>query len=193
MAKSFRQNMIELNYSENDIEKVRYVFAAFYSEFSKLIIMELLFLIINKGFEFLISVSILLLIRTNSGGLHFKHYWSCLLFSTTLLLCAIILLPAIPISKLTMILCLILCIVINYNIKPVRCIYRPAPDEKMIRNCHISTFKCIFFYLIIIYLFPMNPYLIAGFWTILLQTLQLVAANFLEKRGESNEKTYVKI
>lgn len=172
------------NYSDKDMRKIRYVYNAIFSDFSKILIMGIVFFSLNHFPEYVGSIIVLMFIRTNSGGLHFEHYIPCLLFSFLLIFCSSVLLPnLIFVDRLLIILDLIGCICISFLLEPIRCVYRPAPGKDLIKICHINTFKYIFIFLIISYVLPTNSVIISGFWTINLQMLQLIAANVLERRG----------
>lgn len=179
----------ENNYSDNDIKKIQYVLEAFLSDISKLLIMGILFYHLHYFPEYLGAVTVLMFIRTNSGGLHFKHYLTCLIFSFLLIFCSVVILPKlIIIDRLFMTAGLIGCICIIFLLEPVRCIYRPVPGKDLIRLCHINTFKYIFLFLVISYVLPPNPIITCGFWTVTLQILQLIIANILKKGGLIHEK-----
>lgn len=186
----WKQIKADNGYSDREIKQIKYVLSALFSDFSKLFLMGILFFILHKFPEYIGAVIVLLFIRTNSGGLHFNHYTTCLLFSFLLLFSSVILLPDIvTINKLFMISDLTLCIFISFLLNPVRCVYRPAPDRNLIRMCHINTFKYIFIFLILSYALPLNSVIISGFWTINLQMLQLIAANIWKKGDHWDEKT----
>lgn len=179
-------NLLEIiktknNYSNEDIKKIKYVLVALSSDISKLLIMGIIFYNLKYFPEYIGSVTILILIRTNSGGLHFYNYITCLLFSLGLIYCSAVILPnLILINRLFIIIDLVVCICISFLLEPVRCVYRPAPGMDLIRRCHINTFKYIFIFLIIAYLLPTNPVILSGFWTINFQMLQLIVANILK-------------
>lgn len=171
-----------LGYSASEMELIRYGFSVITMEASKFLIMLLLFILLDKPLEYLFSAFILVLLRTNAGGLHFPSYLSCLLFSIFFFCASCILLPhSIPISDIGMLVSLFCCIVITYLIGPVVSKERPVPTAKQAKRGKIETFKIIFFYFIIVFLFSKNNLLIVGFWTIILQTIQLIIACLLRK------------
>ena len=59
-------------------------------------------------------------------------------------------------------------------------------SEKTIRRVQGQAFVIIFFYLILMYITPESPYITAGFWVIILHTMQLIAAKLLKMKGEKN-------
>lgn len=64
---------------EPEMVVFRYLVLSFLSETSKLLILALLFH--RKIGIFLFSVLVLYLLRSTTGGMHCKRYWSCFLVS----------------------------------------------------------------------------------------------------------------
>ena len=56
-----------------EIDKIRYGLELFYGEFSKLIVMILVSLILDKFSAFLLMITLLMLIRPYIGGSHAKN------------------------------------------------------------------------------------------------------------------------
>lgn len=71
----------EFNLSELAGIKLKYSLEIIFSELSKLFILFTLFSILRKKTDFFYSFLALFLIRTFTGGLHFKTYGKCLIFS----------------------------------------------------------------------------------------------------------------
>lgn len=68
-------------YTDFQIGQIRYVIMSLLSEFSKLFIMGIFFYSTHMFGEYITAAFILCMIRTGAGGLHFKHYVTCFLFS----------------------------------------------------------------------------------------------------------------
>ena len=148
-------------YTDYEMAIIKYSITALLSELSKILILGTLFAFIGK-FDLFIAASVLLiLLRVNGGGYHCKHYITCLLMTACILGAAVICLPLIP--------------------SP----FRPKPDMKLIKRCHNNCFITIFVFIMIVSIFNSNmvirPYLIVGFWTTILNTLQLVIAKIIRK------------
>ena len=62
-----------------EIDKIRYGLELFYGEFSKLIVMILVSLILDKFSAFLLMITLLMLIRPYIGGSHAKNYINCMI------------------------------------------------------------------------------------------------------------------
>ncbi len=68
-------------FSDFQIAQLQYTWKTFASEISKLLLMGLLFR--NDLGKYIFSVTIMLLLRTSTGGLHCKKYITCFLVSFT--------------------------------------------------------------------------------------------------------------
>lgn len=173
-------------YTDYEMAIIKYSITALLSELSKILILGTLFAFIGK-FDLFIAASVLLiLLRVNGGGYHCKHYITCLLMTACILGAAVICLPLIQITNYSIILLgLTICLFITYYIGPVPSPFRPKPDMKLIKRCHNNCFITIFVFIMIVSIFNSNmairPYLIVGFWTTILNTLQLVIAKIIRK------------
>ncbi len=177
-------------YSDYEIKLMQYTITAIVSEISKFLILLVFFSSISKTHEFLTAIIVLLLLRCNTGGLHFKHYSSCLLVTFLLILLSTCILPLVlqPNMLATLVL-LLVCIIINYQIGPIQSVSRPAPDHNLYIRSKINSFTFVFLYLILAYIIQNHPLIMIGFWTIILQTMQLVFAYILKPEGgATNDK-----
>lgn len=178
------QNMY--GYTDYEMAVIKYSVIALFSEISKLIILGTAFAIIGKFDLFVASSFLLMFLRINGGGYHCKHYSTCLLLTACVSGGAIILLPQIHITNDSIILLtLVSCLFTTYYIGPVPSPFRPTPDGQLVKRCNNKSFLTIFIFIIIVSIFKSNiiirPYLIVGFWTIILHTLQLILAKILKK------------
>ena len=162
-------------YSDFQIGQIRYTIISILSDVSKLIIMGIYF------FQYLAAIATLLVLRTCTGGLHFKHYFSCLALSFFLLYIGICQLPKILLPRPLYFVLLLLCILINYLFAPIVSSYRPIPNGIQIRKAKRQAFHIITIYALIMYIVPPNQYIITGFWIIMLQSFQLLAAKIVRK------------
>ena len=171
----------QYEFSDFQIAQLNYLWKMFISEFSKLLIMGIIFRNILGIYIF--AVVVMLLLRFSTGGLHCHTYLSCFLVSFTYIFLALAVLPVIPVNKLLQMILLFACILCNYYIGPVTSKFRRPPSEKMIKRVRGQAFVIIFFYLTFTYITPENPYITAGFWVIILHTMQLVAAKLINVKG----------
>lgn len=177
----------QYQFSDFQVSQLYYTWKMLASEFSKLIIMGIIFRNILGIYIF--AVAVMLLLRFSTGGLHCNSYISCFLVSLTYMFLSLIVLPVIPINKLLQMVLLFACILTNYYIGPVTSKFRRPLSEKVIHRSRGQAFVIIFFYLALAYITPENPYITAGFWVIILHTTQLVAAKLLKllmRKGEVN-------
>lgn len=176
----------EYGFSDYQIAQLKYLFKTITAEVSKLAIMAFIFR--NKIGLYFFAVTIMLLLRTATGGLHCKTYWGCFAVSLGYMFLSIEVLPLITVNKLLQLILLFVCMLLNYYIGPVTSSVRPPLREHVFKRVRIQAFLIIFFYLTLTYILPETPYITAGFWVVILHTVQLIAAKIL-KKGKSEIKT----
>lgn len=118
----------QYQFSDFQIKQLGYLGKTLASEFSKLIIMGILFRDILGIYAF--AVMIMMLLRSSTGGLHCHKYISCFLVSFTYMFLSLVVLPAVPVNKLLQMILLFLCILCNYYIGPVTSEFRRPMAEK---------------------------------------------------------------
>lgn len=161
--------------------KVNYFLSCIVYEGSKIILFILFFAITKHLKDFIYSMIILLPLRIISGGLHFKHYWACLVFSfgyfyiVTIPLGTCI--PPYGIALVT----LGICIVINYHLSPIMSDSRPPLPPEAVRRTRLHIFIATAYDTILTALFYDTNLAPVGFWTIVLHSVQLIIAK-LKKR-----------
>lgn len=180
-------------YSNYEMALIKYVLVSIASEFSKLLFLGVFYLYIGKFDLFVSSFALLLLLRFNGGGYHCKHYITCLLMTFTISLASIVLLQQIQIANYSIIIfTLIICLIANYIIGPIASPFRPKPDSILLKNCKNNGFIVILFFIIFVSIFntmqSIEPYLIVGYWTVILHTFQMIFAKILQKGGFIYEK-----
>ena len=168
--------------SNYQVAQLTFVFKSTSSELSKMLIMGILFHNYLKLYAFLLLI--MCFIRTFSGGIHFYTYKMCLMASTIYIGSIITFLSKIILPIYVRLFLLTLCIVVCYLIGPVLSNYRTYFPKKQLYFCRNVTCLIIFIYTIIMYIIPENPYFAAGFWMIILHSLQLFVAK-IRKKGEN--------
>lgn len=169
-------------YSDYEIAQVRYLLITLASELSKFLIFALLWGYRGQLREYLFAIFIFFMVRSSSGGIHFKKYISCLLGSFLYLLLCINVLPLLILTKWIKLLVLFFCILLTHAFSPVVSKYRIPPDERKRRSSQREIFVVIFFYFIAMYIMRPNSLLDIGFWCIVLHTIQLIIAHIAERR-----------
>ncbi|WP_416388372.1 accessory gene regulator B family protein [Gallintestinimicrobium propionicum] len=168
------------NLNDYQMRQLKYLIITFASEISKLVLLGILFY--AKFDSFIFATLILLLLRMSSGGLHFKTYWGCLMFSAMYYIFSIVIFPHIPINVMAQIFLLLFCIAINLKIGAVTSSYRPMANDHQLHRARRNIFIILSLYLFT-YIIPTTQYRAIGFWVIILHTLQLTAAYMLQKGG----------
>lgn len=178
--KTINQHLKEkYNLSNYQIAQLGFLIKTLSSEVSKMILMAIFF---HKHLPFyFFALFIMLILRCNTGGIHFYTYIGCFITSTLFLLFGIILLPNITIPLNIKILLLLLCIITCYHIGPIPSKYRPSYSKEFIQKCKEKVSTFIFFFSVLLYIIPESQYLIIGFWIIILHTLQLIIAKYARK------------
>lgn len=163
-----------------------YYLKCFLSEFSKLCIFLIIFIFLGLTKEYFLALLYLMILRNNGGGLHCKHYTSCLVVSFAFLYISIFLaqhiIPAKPIACINIFFCMLL----GYFLVPVTSSNRPPATHKQIIACKRNTVFIIFVFFITICICPYNTYILIGYWTIILHILQLIIAH-IKKEVTINE------
>lgn len=166
-------------FSDYQIAQLGFLAKMLLSETSKIFIIGLFF---RKEIPFfLISMLILALLRTTTGGLHCKTYFSCLAASCFYIILTFKVLPLIPISQAPAMALLIVCTIIDYKIGPVTSDVHLPLTEAVKQRGRICTVATILFFFLLMYIIPENLYAITGFWIIISHTLQLIAAKIRKK------------
>ena len=179
LIKNHLKNKYQL--SNYQIAQLAFLFKTLLSELSKMLIMGIIF---HKQLTlYLFSLVVMLFLRCSTGGLHFYTYWGCLACSITYIALAIWILPSITFPSFIKLLLLLISILICNYIGPIVSKYRPTPSKKLYTWGKNTTCKFIFIYSLVMFIIPENQYLIVGFWTIILHSLQLVLAKIRKKGG----------
>ena len=146
------------------------------SEFSKICIFLIIFIFLDLTTEYIFSLLYLMLLRNNGGGLHCKHYISCLLVSFTFIYVSIFLAIYITVPKPLTYISIVLCMLFGYYLVPITSNNRPAATPLQIKRCKQNTVSIIILFFILICLCPHSTYIYIGYWTIILHILQLLIA-----------------
>lgn len=150
-----------------------YYWKCFLSEFSKVCIFLIIFIFLDLTTEYIFALLYLMLLRSNGGGLHFKHYTSCLLVSFSFIYSSILLALHTSPTFFCMLLSLLLCALLGYSLVPVTSSNRPKATLAQTKKCKRNTILLILTFILLICFCPHNTYLYIGYWTIILHILQL--------------------
>lgn len=175
MFKTVRQEYAKLTHAQQ-----RAIYWTFYiigSELSKLIILFIIFSLLGKQLEFILTAIILLPIRCNAGGLHLQTYWGCLIATILFFLCAIVPLPILfPINVQLALSLLLLCAILNTCLGPVINPTRPSLSASQIKKSRICITLTFLLYGIILLVTRNVEKWSCCIWILVLQTIQLILA-----------------
>lgn len=158
----------------------------FLYDISKLILFLAFFAIIHQLSSFIFAFLIFYPIRQISGGLHFKHYFSCLVFSFVYMILVVAALSPLTLELAVVVPILAVCATVIYAIGPIRPPSRPALSKQEFAEQRRKAFSIVCYEAVLIVLFFDSALASAGYWTIILHTLQLVMAFIIKKGGERN-------
>lgn len=153
---------------------------------SKLILFVAFFAVIHKLSSFIFAFLIFYPIRQISGGLHYKHYFSCLVFSFVYMVLVVTVLAPLTLNLAAVVPILAVCAAVVYAIGSIRPPSRPALNQQEFAEQRRKALNIVCYESVLIVLFFDSRLASAGYWTIILHTLQLVMAFIIKKGGERN-------
>lgn len=159
-----------------DLEKVNYALQAILGETFKIIILISLFLILGRINYLLLSMTILFTTRIFMGGYHCSTTMRCLFASTIIFLITSLLGPMLP--KLNILfyysVAVFSVLIVIFN-APFPNKYRPIKSKKRKQISKLtSTFFTILWLIILLFHINDTSYLNCGFFTIILQVIQII-------------------
>lgn len=163
----------EFNLTDIEKAKLKYSLDVLFTDISKLIVLFIVFFIIGQGRNFLYSVLALFLIKPFTGGLHFKTYIGCLLFTSLFFLCVIILNNTISLDYYAVYMMVFSCIII-LGISPTAQKNRTNCSERKKRIFKLLALSVVIAHLVLYLIEMENPYLNISIWVITLQSIQLI-------------------
>lgn len=166
-------------FTDYQIAQLSFLAKTLLSEVSKIFIIGLFFL--KELPLFFVSMLILTLLRTSTGGLHCKTYLSCLIASWFYIVITFKVLPFIPVDPLPAVILLVICAVIDYSIGPVTSDVHLPLTESVAQKGRIRTGLTILVIILLTCMIPENIYVFTGFWIIISHTVQLIAAKIRKK------------
>ena len=182
MEMLLKKAKLEFGYSDKEISMIRYTLTALLYDLSKMILYGIFFYYLGMLIHYLFAAVPLILLRTKNGGIHFKHYVSCLLFTFAFLYAVIVVLPTyVSILPIYLYPILLLCVLINCLIGPNSMNRKKRPDDAYIKEARIHTIRVITFIAVLLFIFSASDYLIVSFWTVVLYTIQMMITPFAKE------------
>ncbi|CDD34129.1 accessory gene regulator B [Roseburia sp. CAG:309] len=178
----------QFHFSSLEADRILYGFESIVSEAVKFVILFFIALPLGYADEMLVATIVLLSIRSNSGGLHFSHFFSCLAF-TVVFYTAAIGLAQYPLSSKFLSLGLILTLGVFAWVGPITSIMRPRLQTKDVQRYSRRVIFLLLIYSSILITFETLPYRNVIYWVIVLQIFQLLCAR-IARKGEIYEEVY---
>ena len=173
------------NYTDYQIKLVQYALKSIFSEISKFGILVVFFLLIGKLPEFLLAALPLLFFRRYNGGLHCNTYLTCLLASFLFFFVGIVILPSwISVPFAVGLVLMAAMTVLIPLIAPVKSKYHAEVEPARIRKYKLWTLAVMAGLTLLYWKLPQNPYMINGFWIVMLHAIQLSVAYIKKRRCE---------
>lgn len=178
----------EFEYTDYQMKLIRYALTSILYDLSKTLIYLVYFIWTERLLEYFCALVPMILLRTKTGGLHMRTYWSCFFFTFVYLEATITVLPAlIPMHELLVYPILIACAIITYNIGPITLKKKPMPGESLSKKLKIQSFQVVGLVGVVYFIFQGSPVLIVSFWVVVLHTIQLTITKLI-KEVKTHEK-----
>ena len=158
MKELFIKNSISLitnynkNYTEEDIEKIKYGLEGLYLTITKLIVIFLISIIFNFFKELLIMLIFFNIIRFPAFGFHADKSITCLIISTTLLLGLTYIMINTPMTITNKALISLICLIGYILFAPADTVKRPLTNAKKRKYRKVASICCATAYIVIILL-----------------------------------------
>lgn len=163
----------EFELSDIDKAKLKYSVDVIFTDVSKILILLVILSFLGLFKEYAYSVLVLLTLRPFTGGLHFKTYTGCLIFTGFFLITSIILNHKISINFLAPFF-FIFSFITMLCTAPIISKNRPSYSYVKRLQFKILGLVVISVHYIIYMMTEKNPYLTLSIWIILLQSIQLL-------------------
>lgn len=168
--------------SKLELARIHYLFLCLFSEGSKLLIMYVVFHSLHMTREYFITLIVLLSVRNFSGGIHLKHYTSCLLFTFGFILSIILVSRTVVLNNMVESGLLLIAAVLLLITGPITSDSRPALSPEQDKSFRRTGFVIILIYALLLFCMKTLACHDLIFWVIVFQILQLIAAKIIKER-----------
>ncbi|MFZ7132715.1 MAG: accessory gene regulator ArgB-like protein [Eubacteriales bacterium] len=164
----------DFGYNQKEIDQIKYVLNVFLSEASKVFLLFVFFSFFKMQLLFLFSIFLIFPIRITSGGLHFKTYRSCFLFSTIYIVLMLACSQRILLHNLWLWPILFITIGLTFTLAPISSPRRPRLSEERQKKMKTSAILAILFEFAILHL--LNDYSLMNLyiWVNIFHSFQLL-------------------
>lgn len=163
-----------IDLDELESAKLKYSLNTIISEVSKLIILFLIFIILDRKTFYLYSIITLFTIRPFTGGLHFDNYLNCLIFSILFFLLVLFSTIYITITPLLAFVLFVSSSISIATLVPIQSKYRLIANRKKSLKMKLIGLLSIFIHYIVFIINPENLYIINAIWLLSFQSFQLI-------------------
>lgn len=177
---------IQFKYSLTDRQRklLQFSFIGIIYDSTKFLMLFIFFACIEQVPLFLFDTFILILLRSNQGGMHLKHYSTCFIFSFIYLFSSVCILPALfsSTSQLYGLCILFICILTNYFIGPQKNthIYVYLKENNNILKSKRKNVYICFTYMLLFFIFSDISLFQDGIWVFVLHTTQIVLSQIIK-------------
>lgn len=178
----------EMRLSASEQKLIIFKFKCIIYELTKFFMISIFFAFAGLFREFLFACMISIPLRIYSGGLHFKHYLSCFLFSFGYFILLIYGFSTVSLPVYLSTILMVFCSIINFCLSPIQSVSRPPLPAAELQRAKQKTVLISLYCILLILLFYQTPLASVGCWTILLHSMQLIIAKLIKKGGEQYEK-----
>jgi accessory gene regulator B len=169
------------------IIKIRYGIEIVKNEFTKFVILCFISLIFGYFIEFAFSFSVLLLVRTFSGGMHMKSNIGCFIYTLCFLILVIVILPRISLSNIVAFSILSISSIVISFLAPTPNSNRPISTKhryQSLKTRSIILVALTYAVLTVLYYYNVVSLFNIGLWVVCLQALQMLIASINNKGKE---------
>lgn len=170
-----------------EIDKIRYGLEVFYGETSKIILMIVIALLLDKLPAFILMITLLMLIRPHIGGSHAKNYFSCMIQSNLSFIVIYYLAYIIPtINIFVNAIFILFCIIVVRIFKPVNPLRNTIVTQyKKIKFKDIITVTLVLWFILSTFFLP-KYYTNCGLLIILYIILDFLKEVYKNEKKVSN-------
>ncbi|WP_352420139.1 accessory gene regulator B family protein [Proteiniborus sp.] len=165
-----------INLSEYDSIKLKYILEVILNELSKIIVLFLIFSFLNEQRSFIYCLISLIPLRAYTGGIHYKTYMGCLIFSGIFFLISIYLSNKFSPNYFNVMIQLVFSLLVIVLLAPITSKTRPKYSNKKILKFKFFSILIVLFHFIMYFATKNNPYFAKSIWVITLQCIQLLIA-----------------
>lgn len=165
-----------ISLNETDSIKLRYMLELIINDALKLLIMLVFFSFTGRLTTFLYSLIAILLIRSFTGGLHFKSFWGCLTFSGVFFTTSIYFTEHVALTLSLSVSLYVFILLTTLFLAPITPSQRPNYSAQKRFQFKLVGIVVVILNFSLLLATDKNPYCIAATWVLFFQSIQLIIA-----------------